>query len=316
MSTIWSGHAPVQHGQLAYEMFIREWLMAVESIAFSSVHEPFSGTLEKWGFESESFQPMPTVGMQLSVQGILSYAITFKQYVKSPLGLMNYRGMREVYGYSTASDFWVTVRRAIQEHRDERFLLTGYWSAVDTLAHTWGPYDDTGDAEMRAISLLMDEVFLNRLSPEDRDGTLLLITADHGQITTPLESVIMLEDHPQLNDMLMMPTLGESRVPFFYVRHNNYDAVWNYLHEYLGEYFVFLSQEDVIQSGLLGPGEVYAEVPHRLGDIVGIAKGDYSLSRHPRNPPKPNGKKPMLGRHGGLASQEMLVPLLAARLDA
>jgi len=124
----------------------------------------------------------------------------------------------------------------------------------------------------------------------------------------------MLDDHPMLKEMLLMSSLGESRVPFFYVRNGRYDAAWDYLNAYLADYFVFMSQEEVIGSGLLGPGEVYVEVPHRLGDIVGIARGSYCLNRHP---PKPDGeKKQMLGRHGGLAAQEMLVPLLAVRLDA
>ena len=41
LNTIWSGQPPIRHGVLAYEMFLREWLMAVESISFSTTHEPF-----------------------------------------------------------------------------------------------------------------------------------------------------------------------------------------------------------------------------------------------------------------------------------
>jgi hypothetical protein len=81
------------------------------------------------------------------------------------------------------------------------------------------------------------------------------------------------------------------------------------LHTHLAEQFVFMSQEEVLQNGLLGPGEMYAEIPHRLGDIVGFAKGRHYLARNLEKSAK------TLGRHGGLHAQEMLVPLLALRLD-
>jgi hypothetical protein len=173
-----------------------------------------------------------------------------------------------------------------------------------------GPLDESGDAEIKAIALLMEEIFLNRLGPADRKGTLLLLTADHGQVTTPHESAILLDDHPILRDALFLPPLGESRAPFFYVRHGQYETVWDYLHDNLSEHFVFLSRDDVIDCGLLGFGAEYVEVRHRLGDIIGIAKDDSFLVRDGKMAHK------MLGRHGGLLPQEMLVPLLALRLDA
>ncbi|HNT76286.1 MAG TPA: alkaline phosphatase family protein [Anaerolineae bacterium] len=310
LSTIWSGFAPVQHGQLAYEMWLREWLMVVESIAFSSPHEAFKRTLMRWGFEPEKFQPIPAIGEQLAAQGVPGYALTFKEFVDSPLSRMNHRGMAEVYKYSTNSDFWVTLRRTLMEyHTAPRALFTGYLCEVDTLAHAWGPFDETGDAEIRTLGWQIEEVFLKQLPAAAREGTLLLLTADHGQLATPPSAMIPLNAHPQLYDALVIPPVGEARVPFFYIRHGHYDAVWEYLHTHLAEQFVFMSQEEVLQTGLLGPGEMYAEVPHRLGDIIGFAKGRHYLAHNLEKSAK------TLGRHGGLHAQEMLVPLLALRLD-
>lgn len=310
LSMIWTGHPPVEHGLLAFELFMREWLMAVESIGFSSVHEMFANTLGGWGFDPETFLPVPSIGQTLSARGIDTYSVTADRFTKTPLSKMHFRGVKEVFGHTTASDFWLRLRRVLEEHRGERFLLGGYWSPVDTLAHRMGPLDESGDAEIKAIAMLMEEIFLNRLDPADREGTLLLMTADHGQITTPYESAILLDDHPTLRDALFLPPLGESRAPFFYVRNGQYETVWDYLHENLSEHFAFFSRDDVIDSGLLGFGEEYVEVRHRLGDIVGIAKDDSFLVRDERMVNK------MLGRHGGLLPQEMLVPLLAVRLDA
>ncbi|MGC9395216.1 MAG: alkaline phosphatase family protein [Anaerolineae bacterium] len=311
LSTIHTGRSPVEHGLLAYSLFLREWQMAVEAISFSAIHRPFTGTLAEWGFEAEKFLPVPAIGQLLAVQGVTSCALTHDAFVETPLSVMHNRGMQDVFGYATASDFWLTLRR-ILEQRHDRCFVSAYWNAVDTLAHRHGPLDESGDAETVSLALLMEEIFLNRLAPADRVGTLLLLTADHGQITTPPRSAILLDRHPALLDALFVPPLGESRVPFFYIRDGHYETVRQYVDEHFAGQFIFLSQDEVIRSGLLGPGVPYAEVPHRLGDIVGIAVGNAHFARAA----EVLKKKSMLGRHGGLTPQEMLVPLLAVRLDA
>jgi hypothetical protein len=311
LSCIWTGRPPVQHGLLAYELYLREWMMAVEAIGFSSPHEPFSGTLTKWGFDPLEFLPVPSLGQILTHRGIHSGAVILKQFTTTPLSRMHFRGINEVRGHRYASDLWLALRQVLAANRGRKFLLGGYWPAVDTLAHRHGPEDASGDGEIRAFSMLMDELFLKELPSEDRDGTLLLMTADHGQIRTPEEAVVVMADHPELLDMLWLPPVGESRVPFFYVRHGRYDAAWNYLHEHFGDDFVFLPREEVLASGLLGPpGDIYAEVPFRLGDIIGFARGDGAFGRRRED------AKRLTGRHGGLTPEEMLVPLLALRLDA
>ncbi len=311
LSTIHTGRSPVEHGLLAYSMFLREWLMAVEAISFSTMHTPFEGTLTEWGLEPEKFLPVPAIGQLLAVQGIASYALTLDRFVKTPLSVMHNHGMQEILGYATASDFWLTLRH-ILEQRTERGFVSAYWSAVDTLAHRLGPLDESGDAEIVSLALLMEEIFFNRLTLAARKGTLLLLTADHGQITTPPGSEILLDQHSALLDALFLPPLGEGRVPFFYVRNGQYEMVRQYVDEHFAEQFIFFSQDEVLRSGLLGPGKPSAEVRHRLGDIVGIATGNAHFARDAESVKK----KPMLGRHGGLTPQEMLVPLLAVRLDA
>ncbi len=310
LSTIWSGHPPLEHGLLGFELYLREWMMAVEAIGFSSVNELFANTLLKWGFEPEKFLAVPSVGQVLGPQGVSTVSVIHKNFTTTPLSRMHFRGADEVRGHSYASDLWVALRQALMDYRGKRLLLGGYWPAVDTLAHKYGPDDETAEAEMRAISMLMETLFLEQLEPEDRDGTLLLFTADHGQMRTPASETAVLDDHPQLRDMLWMAPVGESRVPFFYTRNGQTDAAWEYLEGHFGDQFVFVSREQILQSGLLGPGKMYAEVPYRLGDITGIAKGPHAFSWDQEDAER------LLGRHGGLTPEEMLVPLLAARLDA
>jgi hypothetical protein len=310
LSTIWTGRPPVQHGLLAFHLYLREWMMAVEAIGFSSPFEPFSNTLSRWGYDPETFLPVPAVGQVLSKQGIKTIPVTHKRFTTTPLSKMHHRGAAEVRGYNYGSDLWVTLRQTLAANRGERLLVGGYWPAVDTLAHEHGPEDETGEMEIRAISMMMKALFLDRLPSADREGTLLLITADHGQIHTPKSAISIYADHPELKSLLWMPPLGESRVPFFYARQGVCDEALAYLRATFGERFTFASRDEVLASELLGPGPVYEEVPFRLGDIVGFAKGNHAFAWSDEDAER------LAGRHGGLAAAEMLVPLLALRLDA
>ena len=310
LNTISTGRPSLEHGLLAYELYLREWLMAVEAISFSTVNAPFAGLLEGWGFEGEKFIPVPTAAQALKAAGVSTYAVTARPLIGSPLSQMQHRGVEQIHGYGFASEFWLLLGRVLREHRGQRFLLSGYWSGVDGLAHHYGPLDQTGELEIRSIGQLLEAGLLERLAAAERRGTLLLLTADHGQITTPPRAAVLWQNHPELHEALFMPPVGENRVPFFYVRPGQYTRAWNYLHEHLSRQFVFFSRQALIESGLLGTGVPHPELPHRLGDIIGIAREDAYLVRDPALVQK------LRGRHGGLDAREMLVPLLAARLDA
>ena len=309
LSSIWTARPPVTHGLLAFEMYLREWLMAVEAISFSSTHAKFEGVLESWGFDPLTFLPVPSIAQILAPQGITSRIVIHQRFTRTPLSRMHFRGVEEIVGHSYASDFWVSLHQILGNHLDERLLLGGYWPAVDTLAHRFGPNDARGVAEVRSIGLLMQALFLDQLSAEEREGTLLLMTADHGQIASHPKDAILIKDHPELLSLLRHRPVGESRVPFFHVRTGMVDDAWSYLNETMSSQFVFMTRDQLLESRLLGPGPVYDEVPHRLGDIVGIAKGSAFIAVDDEDAAR------LAGRHGGLTPEEMLVPLLAVRLD-
>ncbi len=308
LATLRTGAAPVQHGLLAYTLFLREWQLAAECIGFSPLAQRHALSLEAWGLDPETFLPVPSLAELLARWGVPSYQLMAGHLISGPLTQMYFRGVRHIYGYHTASDFWLTLREMVQAHRRERCYLSAYWSAVDTLGHRHGPGGERGYEEVRALSHLMQTIFLDGLRPEDREGTLLLLLADHGQIVVPPERALLLDAHPRLAEALVFPPLGEARAPFFHVRGGQLDAVRHYLSS-LDSDLVCLDQPQLLESGLLGPGTPHVEVPHRLGDLVALMRGKRIFVNDERDAER------LPGRHGGLLSQEMLVPLLALRLD-
>ena len=78
--------------------------------------------------------------------------------------------------------------------------------------------------------------------------------------------------------------------------------------EHLGEQFVVLDSQAALSAWLFGGGVQAPEARHRIGDLILLARGAQTLWDR-KDPPKTR------GMHGALLAREMLVPLLAARLD-
>jgi len=308
LSTLWTGYSPAAHGVLAYELYLRELGVAASTLFFWPVHYRRQDALAEWGIEPERFIPVPGLAEQLAVQGITTRSFVSKAYSESILSKIHRRGVQEVISFVAAGDLWLGLQRTIERHASEKLFLVAYWDTIDGVTHQYSPDDDMWAVELRGVSWTMETGFLSRLTPAQREGTLLLLTADHGGVATPPEAAIQLDDHPALRDALSLPPMGESRTPFLHTRGDTFSDVQTYVHERLGESFVTLTREQVLTSGLLGPGPVYVETSHRLGDLVCLARGDYYLARDEH-------QLKMLGRHGGLSPEEMLVPLLGVRLD-
>jgi hypothetical protein len=138
--------------------------------------------------------------------------------------------------------------------------------------------------------------------------TLLVITADHGQTSTPPERAVQFADHPALRQMLLLPPAAEPRAAYLYVRPGQTEAVRAYVAEHLADRFVLLEMEQTLAAGLFGPGEPSPKTRARLGDLLLLARNDSRLlvTEEP---------VPFHGHHGSLTPEEMLVPLLMARLD-
>jgi hypothetical protein len=308
LTTLWTGYAPAAHGSLAYELFLRELGVAASVLFFWPVRYRQRDVLGQWGIDPETFIPVPGLAERIVDQGARTHALISKTYATSMLTRMLQRGVQETGGFVGQGDMWLELQRAIEKHQDNKLFLTLYCHTIDSITHQYSPDDASWRLELRAMARMLEEGFLSRLTPRQREGTLLLITADHGGVPTLFQDAIQLSHHPDLREALLFPPVGETRVPFLHTRGDNLDFVLSCM-EKLSHSFATLTREQILQSGLLGPGPTYVETPHRLGDLVGIARGNHFLAQHETH-------LKMKGRHGGLSPQEMLVPLVGVRLDA
>ncbi|MEJ2732408.1 MAG: alkaline phosphatase family protein [Anaerolineae bacterium] len=303
-----TGRPPAAHGWLAYTMYLREVGIAANAILLCPVWTRKADLLLDWGLKLETLIPIPTMAERLTAMGVTTGAVFSTHFQGTGFSTMLYRGVAEIRGHIHASDFWGQLRHLLAETRGQPAVLTAYWSGLDTLAHAYGPDTDLCRAEFRTVSHLLAQELLDSLPHQDREGTLLLITADHGQIHIPSEHILTASKDATLSRHLMVPIVGESRAAFVYPRPGRAEAIRSYLTSTHPGWFTVLDSAEVLEAGLMGrpiSDETYA----RAGELLVLPNGDHALQQVLPS-------VPLVGRHGGLTQEEMLVPLLGVRLEA
>lgn len=310
LTALWCGYTPAEHGFLGYQLWLREFGVRAQMISFDPVatEKLSDGQLMKAGLNPDTFLAVPSLPQTLMQWDVPVYNLIERPYVKSILSRVQIRGQRESRGVVSSSDLWVSLRAMLERRPAEKAVFFAYWSKVDTMAHVYGPSSDVLPAEINNFAYSFEREFLSRLSPAAREGTLFLLTADHGQIDAPPSEAVFLRDHPELRNGLMMDFTGDPRAAYLTVRNGDYSHVRDYMASRLGREFHVLDSQEALRAGLFGSGNPAPEAQYRIGDLVALPHGRkffYDEDDAPR----------MQGRHGGLSPQEMLVPLLISRLD-
>ncbi len=306
LTTLWTGRSPAEHGVLGYELLLRDYGLVANMIT----HSPASfgkqeGLLYRAGFRPEEQLRVPTLGRLLARGGAQAHAFLSQNIRGSGLSRMHYDAV-QTHSYREASDLWPALRHLAASPLERRRLIWVYYAHYDTLAHRLGPDGEQAVQETAQFLQGLWQELLPGLSPANGQATLLLLLSDHGQIRTPFNPHLDLRNHPDLQRCMHLLPTGENRLAYLYPRPGHVQAVEDYFRRAWPGLFQILPSAQALQSGLFGPGEPHCESLSRLGERVAIAQGDAYLWWSP----KPN---PLLGRHGGLSPQEMLVPLLALR---
>jgi predicted AlkP superfamily pyrophosphatase or phosphodiesterase len=308
LTSLWTGRSPAEHGIPGYEIWLREYGVVASMI----YHAPVSfhndvGSLERGGFKPEEFLNLATLGTHLATHKIRPYALQHKSIVKSGLSQMFFKDV-DLHGFHTLADLFINLRRILEDHPREHQYIWAYTGEIDTLSHYYGPDDERTEAAFSCFSYAFEQFFLKRLSPAARRGTALVLTADHGQVTTPYVKNYELSSHPELARMLHMLPTGENRMMYLYQRPGQAKAVCEYVQQKFPDQFTMIEPGYAVEHGLFGPGNPHPRLAERTGDQIMAARGRAYLWWA-------NKKNYLAGRHGGLTEEEMVVPFLAAKLD-
>jgi hypothetical protein len=134
----------------------------------------------------------------------------------------------------------------------------------------------------------------------------LLVVADHGMIDSPPEARVDVDDHPETSALRDGVALlgGEARFRHLYCRGGAVESVVATWREVLGERATVLTREEAVGRGWFGA--VAPGVLPRLGDVIVASHDDFALISSADFPYEAS----LVGLHGSLTADEMLIPLL------
>lgn len=304
LSTLATGLPPVEHGMLGYRLYLKEFGLVANMIRLSPEGFKRFDVLLELGLKPKNFFAAKTI-YELLAPDIQVYTLLKLAFRGSGLSHFLYRGSK-VIPHVSSSDMCVGMRKLLEQNRDGLLFIGAYWDAVDAIAHLYGPTKEELAAELRQLSFSLEREFFNKLSPQASKDTLLLITADHGQVEVCQEEIFSITRHPRLVRSLLLPPTGDFRATYLHLRQGRLDRTKQYLKRYQDRLIV-LDSEEALEAGLFGAAPIRDRWRLRIGDLILLAR-ERGFIFYPYD------NFPLKGYHGGLAPEEMWVPLFAVRL--
>lgn len=310
LTTLYTGATPAEHGIPGHNAYLRELGDIVDLLRFSPAGEVRRDVYQERGVDNRALFPIETVFETLDRDGVAGISITRREFVNSALGRLHHHGA-ETYGYFDAADCFVLTRQVL-EATDGPCLIVTYWDSVDVLSHVYGPRSDAVRAAGAQVGTMLRREVLDAISPAVRRETLLLLTADHGQVLAPPEEALLLSEMEELADALLLPPTGQPRAPFLYPVAGRGDDVITALGRY-PDRFVPMRSDEALDQGLFGPPQrAHERLRLRVGEYLALGRGGAQLLGRD----VVRSELRTRGRHGSLTEEEVLVPLLALPLDA
>lgn len=308
ITSFWTDSAAIQHGILGYEMWLKEYGITANMIEHKPItYRSSGGNLRLAGFDPETFLPVESIAGKFKESGIESHVFQHFAIINSGLSQM-FMGEAERHPIATAPDMWINIRELLESGSASRKFIWAYWGQIDGTSHLHGPDSERAQAEFLSFSSAFDRYFWEKISQDVKGKTLVILTADHGQITTDKNAENYdLRHHTEFTDMLHLLPTGENRLAYLFIKPGAKSEVKDYIRTTWPEQFSIFEPEEAIQSGLFGPGPIHPATGDRIGDLIVAARGNAFWWWAA----KPN---QLIGRHGGLSPQEMLVPFLAGWL--
>ena len=302
LTSLWTGCTPFEHGVVGYEVFLKEYGLIANMITQGAAAYPkdFNG-LARAGFQPEAFLPVQTLGHHLSAQQVAVNVLQQQAIAHSGLTRMLMQGSR-VIPYRTLSDLWVTLEETLAQQNNRRSFTFAYWGDLDDLSHKFGPQDRRVALEFASFCQGMTR-FVEQLRRRSQGDTLLVLTADHGQISTPQNAMFEVRRHRRFLDCLSMLPSGENRFAYLFVRPGCEQPLEAAVRETWQDRFDLITTQQLLEKGWLGSGSMHPQLLDRIGDRVLIPQDDAYLWWA-------NQENTLSGRHGGLTDDEMLAPLL------
>ena len=293
-----TGLWPGSHGVPSWHLYLDE----IDDIA-TIIHFTRRGDdkdLGSLGLTPEQAYPAPptAAGMAWSVFGVVPEEIADSPYSSYC------RGHSPSYGYKGLEDAAAAVLKRLGESRGPSFTHL-YIPHVDAASHEYGIAHDVTKQAIAAVDGLLSQIAA-RMPP----NAAMVVSSDHGLLDMDA-AAHEIEPDDDLLDHLEHEPWGTAPSVMLQVREDRAVEFEARFRERFGEHFYLLTDDEVLELELMGPGPVSPVTRRRMGNYMALSTGAPAIYyNYPRTgedvPPK-------VANHGGLTTDEMMVPLIVAR---
>ena len=298
ITTFMSGLAPAQHGLTGWHIYLEEIEQTLAILPLTPRSGPPLAAPETL---AARLFTQPTLFEQLDRE---SWVVTPRSIAGSPFNAWHSRGATSL-AYDSLEEMFAQIACLLRDANAPRYIYA-YTSDLDRDAHRHG----TDSAQVRQTLASLDRGCGELWRDAQGSDSWLLVTADHGFIDSPPPRVVNLDDHPRLAALLTRPLCGERRAAYCYVAPENRPAFKAYIAAQLAHCVDLRNSADLIDAGWFGPPPYHPRLAARVGDYTLVMKDDWTIKDQ-----LPGEKQHrMLGVHGGVSSDEMIVPLIAVRV--
>jgi hypothetical protein len=311
ITTVHTGDTAAEHGLLGWDVYLDEPGFVLETLPFRQKGGTAGDAAEL--VDPDVLYGGETVYERLAEAEIDAHAFQPAATIDTPYSRRTLAGS-EGHPYENVAGMAVSLRRTLERAKNRTYCYA-YVPNIDAVSHDYGTDSEEYGAQLAMIAGRLERELSDRLDRETAEWTLLLVTADHGHIdTTPATNIDILS-HDVVREGLRqdergepIPPVGGPRNVHLHLRPERVDRVQEYLEETF-DARVF-TREEAFSIGLFGAAEPAERTRERCGDLLFTHRERTTWYDDGESIPD------LLGQHGGLSSQEMLVPFGAVGLSA
>ena len=306
-----TGMTPSETG--IYEWFIYEPLVddIISPIPFSLQRESGRENLHSLGIKPDEILPTTNIHQFLTKQGIGSYYYGDRHYTPSSYCNAIYTGTTEIIPFPSFKAGVSTLLERIPKAKGLHYI---YADQFDKYMHKYGP--DSEQAGEVGTEILRE---VERLATGAPKKTLLMMSADHGMMEISPETTIYLDEEiPELKKHILHNANGDELAPagsardlFLHVKKDSVSHVVNTINKRFGDKLIAYDTQSLIEQELFGTGAPSKRFLERVADVTVLTHDKQSVWW------SANGamRNKFFGQHGGLAQEEMEIPLLLLEID-
>ncbi len=313
ITTIHGGMPPSKSGIYEWVFFDPTFDRVIAPLLFSYAGDKGRNTLASANLSPRKLfhKKTKTIYQRLKEKGIKSTVFQHIDYTPSPYSNVMFTGAT-VVPYKTHAEAIINLSDLVLSSKKKGYYFL-YLDSIDMLAHKYGPGSRPMAAEIYSVVNLLEKFLHNPISQQAKK-TLLLVTADHGQMeVSPQTTMYVNQLDPSITELLRTNQAGEPilfagspRDLFLYIKDECLDEAQNRLTNlFSGRADVFRTQ-DLIDQGLFGPLPASDLFMSRIGNLVILPYEKESVYWRETK----RFEQIFYGHHGGLSRQEMETQLL------